>query len=203
MGYCLQDRKFCTFEQWCARWAEQSGGTARKQQNKTKVPGQCDVLRKPLMPTDSPGRGQHALCLQAACRTLQPTNTTDTYLYIQPDYCSDLQHFSFCFLVLFCFFPPGQIITETAALLDTSQVGQQGIRCKYQARIHPLSHFHVGPLGPALCGQHCLFRRRMQELHDKHTNPGIRDFLMLCDQTPIHYLSAMALLFFSMASSPL
>lgn len=155
------------------------------------------------MPTDSPGRGQDALCLQAACRTLQPTNTTDAYLYIQPDYCSDLQHFSFCFLVLFCFFPPGQIITETAALLDTSQVGQQGIRCKYQARIHPLSHSHVGPLGPALCGQHCLFRRRMQELHDKHTNPGIRDFLMLCDQTPIHYLSAMALLFFSMASSPL
>lgn len=138
MGYCLQDRKFCTFEQQCARWAAQSGWTARKQQNKTKVPGQCDVLRKPLMPTDSPGRGQDALCLQAACSTLQPTNTTDTYLYIQPDYCSDLQHFPFCFLSFFP--PPGQIITETAALLDTSQVGQQGICCNIR---HASIHSHI------------------------------------------------------------
>lgn len=49
---------------------------------------------------------------------------------------------------------------------------------------HPLSHFHVGPRGPALGGQHCPFQRKMREgpSHDKHTNPGITDFLTLCDQ---------------------
>lgn len=186
-------------------------GLLEKKKKKKEVPGQCDVLRKPLMPADSPGRGQDTLCLQAACSTLQPTNTTDAYLYIQPDYCADLQHFSF---FVFSIFSPGQIITETTALLDTFQAGQRGICCKYQARIrsHTSTWDHVVQHSVASTAR---FKGRCerdlptintptQELRiSLHSVTRFRKHRENALDLPIHLQLAMALLFIAMVSSPL